>query len=279
MSAENKDLVAYIPVIHKGYLELFNRLGGEVDELWVLGQGLINQLSIFPREIRAVNPEIIAKMAESLGVFDKVEILDKEKLPRLENKHIVLPSEEISRQLVHRYFKLNKITFENVFLRWEESDVATPMIVVPDRVSNDPFDRQIMNLARGEAEMSSDWWRHTGAVVVKDRQVLAKAHNRHVPAEQTQYVDGDPRDVIQAGTHSELYSSIHAEQLIIAEAAGGKTDFSGAEIYINVFPCPTCTKLIAFSGINKCFYQTGSAWMNSDEVMRAFKIEIVRVED
>ncbi len=134
-----------------------------------------------------------------------------------------------------------------------------------------------MSLVQTESQGTSDWWRQIGAALVRDGQVLAVGHNQHEPSEQSQYVVGDPRDEIPAGTHNLLYGSIHAEQLLIAQAAAQGISLKGADLYINVFPCPMCTKIIAHAGIGRCFFRSGSAWLNSEEVMRAYGIEIVKV--
>lgn len=272
----NKELVAYVPVIHQGYLELFRKFGQDVDGLWVLGYDLASTLSSH-REIRAVEPRLIAVMASSLGFFRRVGVLEEDTLPQLKDSHIVMPNEDVSRRLAAKYFPNQKVTLENVFLRWNTENVTSSSVVSPDRISISAFDNLMMELAEAESKQSSDWWRQIGAVVVKNNQVLLTAHNQHEPSEQTPYVVGDPRDVIAAGEHNLLYTSIHAEQLLVAQAAGRGTSLQDTSIYINVFPCPLCTKLIAHAGVKKCFFKTGSAWLNSEEVMRSYRIEIIQV--
>lgn len=271
-----KELVAYIPVVHQGYVNLFERVGPDVNGLWVLGYDLVSKLSSY-REIRAVDPRLIAVMASSLGFFRRVVVLEEDMLPQLKDSHIVLPNEDVSRLMATIYFPNQSVTLEDVFLRWNETNVTSSSVVTPDRVSTEKFDIDMMGLAEAESENSSDWWRHIGAVVVKNGQVLLTAHNQHEPSEQTPYIVGDPRDVVPEGEHNLLYTSIHAEQLLVAQAAGRGISLQDASIYINVFPCPLCTKLIAHAGVKKCFYKTGSAWLNSEEVMRSYGIEIIQV--
>ena len=274
----NHELVAYVPVIHQGYVELFRKFGGEVDGLWVLGFDLVSKLSTL-REIRAVDPKLIAVMATSLGFFSRAEVLEEGMLLRLKDKHILMPDEAISRRMAKEYFTNQPVKFEPVFLRWDEGNVTSAQEVKADRESHDPFDQEMMHKAEIEANRGSDWWRHVGAVIVKQGSILLAAHNQHEPSEQTPYFVGDPRDAIESGTNNLLYSSIHAEQFLVSFAAGEGIKLRGTSLYINIFPCPMCTKLIAHAGIKKCFFKTGSTWLNSEEVMRSYGIEIVRIKD
>lgn len=278
MGEREAKIVAYIPVLHKGYLNFFEEVKSKSDSLLVLGRSFIDQL-IIHNEIRALDPKIIATMVSSLNIFSDVKVLEPDLLEILKNEHILLPDEAISRRFADQFLKPGFFELRPVFLRWEENNVLSPSNIKPDRVSNNPGDIQIMKMVEEEAQKSSDWWRRIGAVIVKDGQVIISAHNQHEPSEQTPYIDGDPRDSIEAGTHNLLYSSIHAEQMLVAQAAGKGINLSDSSLYINIFPCPMCTRLIAHAGIKECYYKSGSAWLNSEEVMRSFGIKIVQVVD
>ena len=180
--------------------------------------------------------------------------------------------------MVERYLKPRNVVYKKIFLRWDEKNVLSSSSIQPDRVSRKAHDMKMMRIAVIESKKSSDWWRRIGGVIEKDGQVLMVAHNQHEPNEQTSYVVGDPRDMVDPGTHNLLYSSIHAEQLMVSQAARMGLNLSGTSLYINVFPCPECTKLVAHAGIKTCYFRTGSAWLNSEEVMRSFGIEIVKVK-
>jgi dCMP deaminase len=115
-------------------------------------------------------------------------------------------------------------------------------------------------------------------VVVKDGVVIARKHNHHVPSEHMPYVNGDPRDVIKSGTLNLVYSSLHAEQTIIAESARDGVSLKGTDIYLNDFPCPLCAKLMASAGIKRCFFKAGSTWLDAESVLHAAGVEIVLVK-
>jgi dCMP deaminase len=212
-------------------------------------------------------------------MFKMVRILDKANIEELRGMEIITATDEMSRKALAAYLPDNKIIFEKAFLRWDEKNVKSSTEVKFDRISNDPFDQEMCSTAAAESEKSSDWWRHVGAVVVKDRTIIARGHNHHIPTDETPYANGDPRDVIESGTLNLVYTSLHAEQSIVAEAAKNGVSLEGTDMYLNVFPCPLCAKLMAAAGIKKCFFKTGSAWLDAESVLHASGVEIVLVRD
>jgi len=53
---------------------------------------------------------------------------------------------------------------------------------------------------------------------------------------------------------------------------------SGADFYVTVFPCPDCTKLIAFSGVKRLFFKGGHASLDGVDILKAKGVEIIKVE-
>ncbi|MCR4286249.1 MAG: hypothetical protein NUW00_05120, partial [Candidatus Kaiserbacteria bacterium] len=107
-------------------------------------------------------------------------------------------------------------------------------------------------------------------------ELIIKSHNEHVPTEYTPYINGDPRDSIKAGTHSEFSSVIHSEKAVFAEVL--RPVLLGADLYVTVFPCPDCAKLIAFSGVRRLFFRGGHASLDGAKILKKKGIEIIKVE-
>lgn len=271
-------LVLYVPVLHAGYLNIFQKYGRSVDAIYLLGDDIIADFFSFHKEIRALDVATMKKIIASLGIFHEVNILHKKTTEEFRGCEIIAADDEICRSVMKRYFPKNRVKYENIFLRWDSANIKTATTVQCDRISRNPFDRRMMALVANEAEKSSDWWRHVGAVVVKGRKVVSQNHNHHIPSDYMPYANGDPRDVIEAGTMNLLYTSLHAEQSIIADAAKHGIVLRGASMYTNVFPCPLCAKLMAYAGVKKCFFKTGSAWLDAESVLRANGVEIVLVK-
>ncbi len=270
-------IVLHVPALHRGYVDFFRR-HASADGVYVIGQDLLEEFGVAGKEIRALDPETAKTLIEGLRIFPHIAVLEKAQMQELIGATIVAAKEKILEDIVRKYFPKNEIVFDTAFLRWDESLVKSGSDVKYDRISHDPFDREMVARAANESEKSSDWWRHVGAVLVKDGNVVLEAHNAHVPTEEAQYIDGDPRDFIEAGTHREFSAGIHAEQQIVGEAARRGIPLEGTRIYMNVFPCNVCAQLAAAAGIKKCFFVSGNAYLRVEEIFRAAGVEIVKVE-
>jgi dCMP deaminase len=273
-------LVLYVPVLHAGYLKLFEKYRGSVDGFYLLSDELVAEFAPFHREIRALGAAQMKPLIESLNIFPSVSIFSSASavVDELRDAEIVTSTDEICRKAIEKYLSENKVVYENVFLRWDEKNVDRPIDVKYDRVSTDPFDQKMCSMAVEESGKSSDWWRRVGAVVVKDGAVITAQHNHHVPSDHTPYINGDPRDVIKSGTLNLVYSSLHAEQTIIAESARDGVSLKGTDMYLNDFPCPLCAKLMAAAGIKRCFFKAGSTWLDAESVLHAAGVEIILVQ-
>ena len=97
-----------------------------------------------------------------------------------------------------------------------------------------------------------------GAVIVKDRQLLATGYNgspsgsAHCTAQGYCYPDLET-----CAASSTLPSrAVHAEANAIAQAAKHGISTQGASIYVTLEPCISCLKLIISAGIQEVFYET-----------------------
>jgi deoxycytidylate deaminase len=151
--------------------------------------------------------------------------------------------------------------------------------VNPDHVvSNEKFHQELLGRAYREAELSSDWWRQVGAVIVREGKIICAAHNAHMPSEHTPYIVGDPRSSFDAGERIDLSSALHGEVGAIAIAAKRGIPLLGADIYVTTFPCTNCARAIAGAGFSRVFYAEGYSQIEGEEVLRSRGIEIVRVQ-
>jgi dCMP deaminase len=257
---------------------LFEKYRGSVDALCLLGDDIVAEFAPFHREIRSLDAAIMKQLIESLQLFPSVSIFSPATANELRDTEIITATDETCRKALEKYLPENKIIYESAFLRWDEKNVKSSTDVKYDRISTDARDQAMCAAAADEAEKSSDWWRHVGAVVVKDGAIIASGHNHHLPSDHTPYENGDPRDVIESGTLNLVYTSLHAEQSIVAESAKNGVSLEGTDMYLNVFPCPLCAKLMATAGIKKCFFKTGSAWLDAESVLRDGGVEIVLVK-
>ena len=118
-----------------------------------------------------------------------------------------------------------------------------------DRISWDEYFYGLVNLI---AQRSVCLRRKVGCLVARNNQILCTGYNGppagHPHPEE---IGGCERDIegIKSGERLELCVCLHAEQNALLQAARHGTTVEGATIYVTVFPCPICARMIANSGI------------------------------
>lgn len=271
-------LVAFIPAIHKGYLNFFRKYP---DELYILGPDVLQGLSRFKyleRDLRMTDPEEVKKMINALGIFKQVKIATSGTLSAVPDP-IIMPDDEILHELAEKYLSDREILFESVFLRWGKAITLQEQQVSPHRtISESVFDVEMMTNANAQSTKSSDWWRQIGACVVKDEAILFTAYNRRFPSDYSQDAYGDPRSNFDAGERYDLASTIHAEAWLVAQAARNGVSLADSSMYVTTFPCPTCAKSIAESGVKKLYYRDGYSLLDAEKILTQAGVAIVLVK-
>jgi len=271
-----KNLILHIPVIHKGYLDLLGKLKGAVSNIYIINGQLQDELSDIKPDIASLNPETVKELLDKIG-FRDVLILSKDNIGELADKELILIQDELSRNLYDKYLKGKKVEWQSVFLRWDKEKVLAELPVGDIEKSEDSFDLGMMKEAYKEAEKSSDWWRQVGAVLVRDGEIVARSYNQGVSNDNSPYQLGSIRDLFKAGEKQEFSPTIHAEQRLIAEAARAGLRTEDAFLYLTHFPCPVCSKLIAWSGIKKLYFSEGAANLDGRRILELADTKIVQV--
>ncbi len=275
-----KALVAYVPVLHEGYRKLFER-HADARILYIFGKDVIVSFEHLVKDIRKLDPELVKKAVESWKMFDRVEILNEKTISELRDKKIplVVSDDDLTGELIQKYFSHNPIEKDTIFLRWDKRTSVEPMQISPDvKISSEEFDKKMIELTLQEGKKAKDWWRRIGALVVKDGKVIHQVHNNYLPSDQTPYDEGDPRANFKSGVHLESSLAIHAEAGLVAWAAKEGVSLKGLDVYTENFPCPPCAKQLAYSGIRKLYYRTGYKVLDGESVLKGQGVEIVFVD-
>ena len=120
------------------------------------------------------------------------------------------------------------------------------------------WDEYFLMMAKLAATRSTCLAFPVGAVIVKDRQILATGYN------------GSPSGSIHCTSQGFCYPglsscdasktlpsrAVHAEANAIAQAAKHGISTAGASIYVTLEPCIYCLKLVISAGIKEVFYET-----------------------
>lgn len=116
-----------------------------------------------------------------------------------------------------------------------------------------------MDITRLVARRSTCIRRQVGAIVVKDKRILATGYNG-VPTGLAHCEDTGcirEQNNIPSGQRHELCRGLHAEQNTIIQAAYHGISISGATLYCTTLPCSICLKMLINAGITAIIYEQG----------------------
>jgi dCMP deaminase len=275
----NEVVVAYIPVLHDGYRRFLEaHAAGRL--LSLIGPELYVEYLPLAKDIRCLDASLVASAVTAWGICADVSVLDEQGARRLasEGPMITLPAEDVSYQLVERFFSRCDVRYDSVFLRWDKSRSA--QLLVPQArppVSDDSDLAELVVAAEEEAAGSIDWWRRVGACIRFSDGEIVTAANEHQPHRLSAYAAGDPRSNFFKGVRYELSTATHAEARLIADAARRGISTEGTTMYVTDFPCPPCAKLIAAAGVARLYFRGGYAVLDGQDVLEAAGVELVDV--
>ena len=123
------------------------------------------------------------------------------------------------------------------------------------------WDEYFIEITHLVARRSTCLRRQVGAVLVKDKNILATGYNG-APSGIAHCLDvGCLREKLRipSGERHELCRGLHAEQNAIIQAAKHGTNIEGATLYCTTMPCIICSKMIINAGIGRVVYEEGYA--------------------
>ncbi|HEY6837285.1 MAG TPA: cytidine/deoxycytidylate deaminase family protein [Geobacteraceae bacterium] len=121
------------------------------------------------------------------------------------------------------------------------------------------WDEYFMEITHLVAKRSTCLRRQVGAVIVKDKNILATGYNG-APSGVTHCIQvGCLREKLKvpSGERHELCRGLHAEQNAIIQAAKHGTNIDGATLYCTTMPCVICSKMIINAGVRRIVYEEG----------------------
>jgi dCMP deaminase len=111
-----------------------------------------------------------------------------------------------------------------------------------------PWDEYFMNIAREVSTRSTCDRKFVGAVIVRDKSILATGYNGSIRG----LAHCDEEGHLMEDGH--CVRTVHAEANAIVQAARHGVRIEGASIYVTASPCWGCFRLMANAGIARvCF--------------------------
>ena len=105
-----------------------------------------------------------------------------------------------------------------------------------------------MNIAKEVATRSTCNRKHIGAVIVRDKAILAIGYNGSIRG----LAHCDDADHEMENDH--CVRTIHAEANAIVQSARNGVRIENGEIYVTASPCYDCFKMIANAGLSTIYY-------------------------
>lgn len=119
--------------------------------------------------------------------------------------------------------------------------------------SRPSWDEYFLSIARLVSKRSTCLRRRVGAVLVKDKRILATGYNGAPSNIKHCEVTGCLREKLKitSGERHELCRGLHAEQNALLQAAFHGVSAEGAKIYATTQPCIICAKMLINAGIKE----------------------------
>ncbi len=139
------------------------------------------------------------------------------------------------------------------------------------------WDEYFMQMAELTAKRSTCLRRQVGAVIVKDKHIIATGYNgapKGLP--HCEELGGCLREKlgVPSGERHELCRALHAEQNAIIQAATLAQSIEGATIYVTHQPCIICAKMIINAGIKRVVIRSGYPDKMSEDMINEAKIKL-----
>ena len=145
-------------------------------------------------------------------------------------------------------------------------------------MSRPSWSEYFMAITKMVAKRSTCLRRHVGAILVKNKRILATGYNgapagiRH--CEETGCIRQDSG--VPSGQRHELCRGLHAEQNAIIQAAYHGVSIDGSTLYCTNKPCIICSKMLINAGIKEIIYEEGYDDPLADEMLTEAGIKVER---
>ncbi len=129
------------------------------------------------------------------------------------------------------------------------------------------------------AQRSTCLRRKVGALIVRDKRILATGYNGAPTGLKHCSEVGCVRQInkIPSGERHELCRGLHAEQNAIIQAALAGVSIAGSSIYSTTYPCVLCAKMLINAGIKEVVFMADYTDQLSKELFREAGIKLRRL--
>ncbi|HET9297446.1 MAG TPA: dCMP deaminase family protein [Candidatus Binatia bacterium] len=143
------------------------------------------------------------------------------------------------------------------------------------------WDQYFMTITRQVAERSTCTRAKVGAVIVRDKNILATGYNG-APAGMPHCTDVGcliyESKTPNGDVEQNCFRTIHAEMNAIAQAAKNGASIKEGAIYITHTPCIHCLKVLVNTGIKEIYYERAYKLHTLEELLRYTQVHLYKIE-
>ncbi len=142
------------------------------------------------------------------------------------------------------------------------------------------WDQYFLEIAQLLTKRSTCLRRQVGALIVKDKRILATGYNGAPTGIEHCATAGCLRERLKVppGERHELCRGLHAEQNALLQAARYGLLVAGATLYSTHQPCIICTKMLINAGIKEIVVLSGYPDKMSREFLKQAKIKLRKMK-
>ena len=130
------------------------------------------------------------------------------------------------------------------------------------------YDQAYIEMASVWGQLSYCERKKVGALIVKDRMIISDGYN------------GTPsgfENICEDEDHYTKWYVLHAEANAILKVASSTQSCRGATLYITLFPCRECSKLIHQAGIKRVVYRDAYKDLSGVNFLLKAGVEVVHL--
>lgn len=143
------------------------------------------------------------------------------------------------------------------------------------------WDQYFMTITQQVAERSTCNRAKVGAVIVRDRNILATGYNG-APAGMPHCTEAGCLIYESKTPYGEVeqncFRTIHAEINAIAQAAKNGSNIKDSSIYVTHTPCIHCIKVLVNTGIKRVYYESPYKLDTLEEILRNTQVHMEKVQ-
>jgi dCMP deaminase len=143
------------------------------------------------------------------------------------------------------------------------------------------WDEYFLRICRVVAQRSTCLRRRVGALLVRERRILATGYNGAPAGLPHCEKVGCLREQlgVPPGERHELCRGLHAEQNAIIQAALHGVSTEGAVLYVTHHPCTVCAKMLVNAGVTRVVVEEGYPDPLAAQILKEAGIEVFRLDN